>query len=306
MAKLLKEKIIIPAWNIIKDDTKIKKFYIFPWLLSILFLTILLVYQSIYTYVELFWKKEEALVIILKFFHSDFAFEIIASAVIFLIIYFIIIPIFEWWLIKYIHAKNSEKQLTTGEAFWQWVYKFFPLFEYNNIFSEFKIISILNGYLFIIRFLWLWYIEIITYVFIVLLILWITINILFSYSKYLITLENKWVFESVWISSKIAILNFKRTVRLYFFILFLNLRVIFNFIIFLSFPIIIVVAIWLITTKIFLVVAISILTTLFIIFILALWYLSAVLEVFKTSIWYYAYIEWKKMLDDEESIKKET
>ena len=159
MTKILKEKIIIPAWNIIKDDTKIKKFYIFPWLLSILFLTILLVYQSIYTYVELFWKKDEALVIILKFFHSDFAFEIIVSTIIFLIIYFLLIPIFEWWLIKYIDSKNTEKELSTGEAFWQWVYKFFPLFEYNNIFSEFKIISILNGYLFTIRFLWVEYIK---------------------------------------------------------------------------------------------------------------------------------------------------
>jgi ribosomal protein L39E len=30
MGKLLKENIIIPAWDIIKDDTKIKKFYIIP------------------------------------------------------------------------------------------------------------------------------------------------------------------------------------------------------------------------------------------------------------------------------------
>lgn len=299
MAKLLKEKIIIPAWNIIKDDTKIKKFYIIPWLLSIMFLTILLVYQSIYTYVELFWKKEEALVIILKFFHSDYVFEIITAAVIFLIVYFILTPIFEWWLIKYIHSKNTENELTTGEAFWEWLYKFFPLFEYNNLFSEFKIISILNGYLFTIRFIWVEYISVISYIFIILLFLWIIINIIFSYSKYVIILDNKWVFESVGVSSKIAILNFKRTVRLYFLMLFLNLRVIFNFIIFLSFPIIMVIAIWLITTKIFLFVAITILSLLFIFFILALWYLTAVLEVFTTSIWYYAYIEWKKKLNDE-------
>jgi uncharacterized membrane protein YdfJ with MMPL/SSD domain len=60
-----------------------------------------------------------------------------------------------------------------------------------------------------------------------------------------------------------------------------------------------VIAIWLITTKIFLVVAITILTILFILFILALWYLTAVLEVFKTSIWYYAYIEGKNKLEEE-------
>ena len=117
MAKLLKEKIIIPAWNIIKDDTKIKKFYIFPWLLSILFLTILLIYQTIYTYVELFWKKEEALVIILKLFHSDYVVEIAIWAIVFLIIYFLLTPIFEWWLIKYIHSKLQNKEMITSEPF---------------------------------------------------------------------------------------------------------------------------------------------------------------------------------------------
>jgi len=293
----MREKIIIPAWNIIKDDSRIKIFYIIPWLFSIIFLTVLLVYQTIYTYVVLFWNKEKALVIILELFQNHYIIEIIITAVIFLIIYIIITPIFEWWLIKYIHLKNINEELTTIDAFWQWLYKFLPLFEYNNIFSEFKTMSILNAYLFTIRYLWIEYIKVISYLFLIILMFWIIVNILFSYSKYIIVLENKSVFKSTWISSKIAILNLSRTVRLYFFIFILNLRVIFNFIIFLSFPIIMVIAIWLITTKLFLFVAISILSIIFIILILALWYLSAVLDVFKTSIWYYWYIEWKKKLD---------
>ena len=300
MAKLLKEKIIVPAWDSIKEDTSIKKFYMLPGLLSIIFLTVLLVYQSIYTYVELFWKKEEALVIILKFFHSDYVFEIMVTAIIFIIIYFLLTPIFEWGLIKYLHAKNSENPITTGEAFGQWVYKFLPVFEYNNLFSEFKIISILNAYLFTIRFIWLDYISAINSVFIIVFFLWVLINVMFSYSKYAIVLDRKWVFEAVWVSSKITILNLQRTVKLFFLMLFLNMRVIFNFIIFLAFPIIMVLAIGLITTKIFLFVAITILSLLFIWFILLLGYLTAVLEVFKTATWYYAYIEWKKSLDDEE------
>ncbi len=299
MPKLLKDKVIIPAWKIIKNDSKIKKFYLLPWLLSIIFLTVLLVYQSIYTYVEIFWKKEEALVIILKFFHSDYVFEVIITAIIFIIVYFLLTPIFEWWLIKYIHNKNEDVSLSTSEAFWEWLYRFLPIFEYNNIFSEFKIISILNGYLFTIRFIWVEFINTISYIFVGLLFLWIIVNIILAYSKYIIIIENKNVFEAIWISTRITILNLKRTFKLYFLMLFLNIRVIFNFIIFLSFPVIIVMALWLITTKIFLVVAISILWLLFISFIFILWYLNAVLEVFKTSAWYYAYIEWKKRLEDK-------
>ena len=299
MTNLLKDKIIIPAWELIKDDSKIKKYYILPWLLSILFLTVLLVYQSIYTYVEVFWKKEEALVIILKFFHSDYILEILIFTIIFLVIYFLLIPIYEGWLIKYIHKKSINEEISTAEAFWQWLYKFFPLFEYNNIFSEFKLISILNGYLFTIRFIWMEYIGTLSYIFLILFLLWVVFNIFFSYSKHIIILEWQSVFKAIWVSSKITILNQKRTIKLYYLMFFLNLRVIFNFLIFLSFPIIIVVAIWLITTKIFLFVAITILTILFLIFILILWYLTAVLEVFKAATWYYAYIEWKKMIDDE-------
>lgn len=297
--KLLKEKIIIPAWDIIKNDIKIKKFYLIPWLLSTIFLTVLLVYQTIYTYVVLFNKKEEALVVILNFFQSKYLFETLTILFIFIIIYILLTPIFEWWLIKYIHSKNINHEISTSDAFGEWLYNFLPIFEYNNLFSEFKVISILNSYLFTIRFIWIEYINIINYIFLILLLLWIFLNILFSYSKYIMIIENKKVFESIWISSKITILNLKRTIKIYFFILFLNLRVIFNFIIFLSFPIIIVLTLWLITSKIFLLVTITILSILFITFILILWYLTAVLDVFKTSLWYYAYIEWKTKLEDK-------
>lgn len=294
----LKEKIILPARKIIKEDTKIKKFYLLPWLLSIIFLTCLLVYQSIYTYVVIFWNKDETLKKLLMFLESDYWIEAIIIWVMFLITYFILTPIFEWWLIKYIDFKNKWDPIWSSEAFWQWLYKFLPLFEYNNIFSEFKIISILNFYLFSIRFIWIEFIKIINYTFIIVLIIWIILNILFVYSKYSIVLNNKNVFEAIWESSKIAILNLKKTTKLYFLIFFLNLRVVINFIIFLFFPIMIFIVIWLITTKFLLLIAITILWIIFISLILAIWYLTAVLEVFKTSIWYYAYIEWRKYLED--------
>lgn len=293
----LKEKIILPARKTIRDDTKIKKFYIFPWLLSIIFLTLLLVYQSIYTYVVIFWNKDETLKNLLKFLESDYWIESITIWILFIIIYTLSIPIFEWWLIKYIDLKNKGTPIGSSEAFWQWLYNFLPLFEYNNIFSEFKIISILNFYLFSIRFIWMEFIKTINYIFIIIFILWLVLNILFVYSKYAIVLNNKNVFQSIWESSKISILNLKRTIKIYFLMFFLNLRVIVNFIIFLFFPIMIFVVIWLITTKFLLIIAVTILSVIFIWLILALWYLTAVLEVFKTSIWYYAYEEWKKNLD---------
>jgi len=95
MTHPLKDNIILPAWKTIHDDARIKKFYLFPGLLSIVFLTVLLVYQSIYTYVKIFGKTDEALLLILKFFHSDYVFEVAITSIIFLIIYFICMPIYE-------------------------------------------------------------------------------------------------------------------------------------------------------------------------------------------------------------------
>lgn len=297
MTHTLRDKIIIPAWDMIRNDNKIKGFYFFPWLLSIIFLTVILVYQSIYTYVEIFWKKEQALIIILKFFHSDYLTEAIIVFIVFLLIYFFLTPIFEGGLIKYLHHKRNQKKLNMSEAFSLWLYKFLPLFEYNNIFAEFKFISILNGYLFIIRFLWVEFISYISYTFLIIFILGTILNIFFSYSKYGIIIENKGVFASVGLSIKIAFLNLKTTIKLHLLIFILNVRVILNFIIFLSFPILMVATIWIITSKIFLLVAITILSVLFICFILLLWYLAAVLEIFTTSIWYFAYIEGQNKVD---------
>jgi hypothetical protein len=95
MSQNVKHKIITEAWELIKDDIALKKMYFFPGLLSIVFLTILLVYQSIYTYVIIFHQKEKALEIILNFFHSSYAFEIIIIFLVFIIIYILLLPIFE-------------------------------------------------------------------------------------------------------------------------------------------------------------------------------------------------------------------
>ena len=300
MSSILKKDIIFPAWEIIREDDKIKKFYFLPWILSTIFLTVLLVYQSIYSYVEIFWKKEEALVIILKFFHSDYLIEVIIVSFIFIITYIIVLPIFEWALIKYIDTKNKKEECSTSDSIWLWMCRFLPLFEYSNIFSKFKFIAILNAYLFIIRFAWIEYLRYISYIFIIVFIFSIIINVMFAYCKYEIVLWNKKTFESIWSSSKIAILNMATTIKLYFLMFLLNIKVIINFFIFLSFPILIVLILGIFTTKIFLTIAITILIVLFFFCILILWYLTAVLDIFKTSIWYFAYIKGKKKVEEIE------
>lgn len=294
MNNFLKEKIIIPSWDMIKDDSNAKSFYFIPWILSIIFLTVILVYQTIYTYVEIFWKKDIVLKKILTILETKIWIEILIILWIFLFWYFILVPIFDAWLIKYVDRKFKNNPLTKSEAFWQWIYKFLQIFEYSNFFSPFKILSILNAYLFIIRLIWIEYLKITSYVFLIILLFGLLINILFSYTKFFIILEDKKIFEGIWESIKLSILNPKITIKLFFIIFILNLRVIFNFIIFLIFPILIVSALTYISIKFLLIITIIILSIIFLWLIIFLWYLTAVLEIFNISLWYHAYIHWKE------------
>lgn len=294
-----KKNIVIPAWEVIKNDLKLKRFYFLPWLVWIIALTTILLYQSIYTYVVIFHKKDKALEVILKFFHSDYFLETIIWVTLFILIYLFIIPIFEWWLIKYLDEKRNWVQMSTLDAIWFWVCRFLPMFEYSNVFSEFKYISILNAYLFLIRFVGLEYIKYINYIMIFAFVISTFINIMFAYAKYEIILKNKWVFQSIAMSMQISILNLKNTLRLYMLMFLINIRVLLNFLIFLFFPILIVVSISYITTKLFLALAITMIIILFIFFLLLIWYLTAVLDVFKTSIWYFAYVIWRERVEKD-------
>ncbi len=300
-----KNDIIIPAWKLIKNDSKIKKFYFLPWILSIIFLSALLVYQTIYTHTKITHTEDKTIQQILNFIHSAYITEFIIFTIIFIILYISILPIFEWALVRYIAKKDTNKIADIWESLSVWLYKFLPIFEYNNIFSEFKFLSILNWYLFILRFFDFKYINIISYIFIWIFIFSIIINILFSYSKFIIILENKKIFESIWKSTKISLLNIKNTFKIYFIMFILNIRVILNFIVFLIFPFIIISVIWFITSQILQTLAIIILTSIFILFILFLWYLTWVLESLKMSIWYFAYKKWNEKLHNIENELKD-
>lgn len=293
----IKKNIIQKAWDIIHEDSKIKKFFFLPGLLSIIFLTLILVYQTIYTYVEIFHQEDKALRVILSIFHSWYLSEILIWFLVFLLIYIIIMPLYEWILISYISKKEeSDTEVSLLDSFWKGLYRFLPLFEFWNIFSEFKFISMINIYLFCLRFIWLEYILYLTIAFFFLLIISTIVNILFAYARFEIVLNNKSALESISESIKISVLNIWTTTKLYFFMFLVNIRVIINFFVFLFFPFFIATAITYITTKVFLIITVIVLSVIFFVLILILWYLWWVFEILKTSIRYFAYIEWKKYM----------
>jgi hypothetical protein len=89
------DTIINPSLKLIKDDNRIKHFYFFPGLLSVIFISVLLVYQVIYTYSVLLGKEDMTLEWILSFFHSQYISEVLIASGVFIIFYIILIPIYE-------------------------------------------------------------------------------------------------------------------------------------------------------------------------------------------------------------------
>lgn len=253
--ELFQENIILPALDLISKDTKVKKFYFLPGFLSIVFLSVLLVYQTVYTYTIILEKREEALEIILDFFHASYATEILIISAVFVLMYIMIIPIFEGGLIRYIDVQKNGDEPSSSDALGFGIFRFYPVFEFNNIFNMFKFISIVNGYLFGIRFLGTEYIQSLSIVFFIAFFLSLIVNTLIAYAKFEIVLENKTVFPAIAVSSQIALLNLKTTLKLYLMMFILNIRVIINFFLFLIFPIVFITLIGYITSQIFLTIA---------------------------------------------------
>lgn len=298
---VLTEKIIIPAWLLIKDDSRLKKLFFLPGLLSIVVFSIILTYQVIYTYVKIYGEKVKVLELILNFVHSQYFLEVSITVWCLILLYIFLIPICEGALIYYIEEKQHKERVSFSDALWVGLFRFLSVFEYNNIFSQFKFTTILNAYLFTLRLIWVEYVKPLSYVFTAVFFFWIIINLLFAYAKYEVVLKGVWVLEAIGASIKITTLNPKVTLKLYFLMFFLNIKVLLNFLVFLVFPIGFFSALVFISSQFFLVITLSVLVLLFLFFVFVLWYLTAVLDIFQTAIWYFAYEEGRKKVEEVET-----
>ncbi len=300
MNKESRDQIIHKTKEFVLNDEKIKVFYFLPWLVLAVFFAFTLFYQIVYTYVMIFGKTHEVFALILDVLESNYVKYLIVPILIFFFLYIIIFPICEAWLIWYVSKKytpDDSDDLSRSDALSNWLYRFLPFFEHSNIFSQFKIVNLLNFFLFFFRFMWVEYFWFLLSIFGFLLILFIIMNILFIYSKYEVVLNNQKAFDAIEKSVKMTIINLSDTIYFYFYMFILDIKVILNFFVFLLFPILITAAFLFITTAFLKIISIIILIIAFVLLILFLWYTTWVLEVYKTMLWYHLYVESKKKLD---------
>ncbi len=301
MEKNFHDTILAPALDLIKIDNKLKRFYFLPGLLSVVFMSFLLTYQIAYTYIVLLQKEWMVFEYILNLVHhTGYLSVILITVCVFVMLYIVANPVFEWALIRYIGTRDIKgpENASRSDALWLGFVRFYPLFEFNSIAGLFKFVSIFNGFLFSLRFLGLQYVVPLAIFFLIAFLFSCIINIFIAYARYEIILENQGVFPAIGVSSQIALLNLRNTLRIYLYMFFMNIKVFINFIIVMIFPIIGAGVAGFITSQVFSVIIITILILLFIFIIALLWYTTWVLNIFSTGIWYYSYKEGKKRLKE--------
>lgn len=109
----MKEEIVIPAWEIASNTTEIKIFNFLPSLLSTVYLSLILLYQVAWSYINIFHLKDRFFSLVITFVHADYFMEVLIGLFAFFIAYLLITPISEGGIIAIIDSvdhKNPDEQ----------------------------------------------------------------------------------------------------------------------------------------------------------------------------------------------------
>jgi hypothetical protein len=218
---------------------------------------------------------------------------IITVAVIFLG-YSLVYPVWEAAMIHYLDNEGQR----TWKVIWKWINDFFVMFEFDAMLFSFSFFT------YLITTLRMFMLNILdsTFVIILVIIWWLAVlfaTVLWSYSKFIIVLEWKNVFDAIKRSASLTIMNFGTTIKFVIIQLFLMIRFLINAVVIMGIPFLIVyIAIWLnvIESKIvWYVIAVSVIVLLFL-----MAYINAIIEAFFMAYRYKVY----KSVTEESDEKK--
>lgn len=105
----MREDIVIPAWEVASKNTEIKIFNFFPSFLSTFYLSLILLYQVSWTYINVFNLKDKFFSMVVNFVHADFFGEVLVGFLLFFFAYILITPISQGGIIALIDAESRGK-----------------------------------------------------------------------------------------------------------------------------------------------------------------------------------------------------
>jgi hypothetical protein len=297
----MKEHIALRAWEMITEFSSLKKLNFFPSLVSMTWLFLVIIYQISYTYIIIFQQKDKFLQFVSDFIHKDYLFEVLLGFAILFLLTIFVVPLAEGAIVEMIHSyrkSDGKKSHNTFQGFFDGLRHFLPLFEAHNVVSIFRPLAVITFYILLLRLFGRPYFESITYIMGAYLIFSFFINMCFSYAKFFIIFENRWVIESLSYSTGMAVRHIGITMQLYYTTILLYLRTIIVGVIFLFLPLIISSIVTFFTIMEVRMILLSIFSLLSFMLYIFIVHLNSTLEIFVEATWYEAYQLCKK--EDQE------
>lgn len=296
----MRENIVIPSWELVNKASLIKKFNAFPALLDTLYFIIIVVYQVAYTAIYFVPGAKETLFGLMTDLarHQDYAIEIWLFLGIGFLVYTVLYPMAEWWILclidGYFNREISKYDMGYGVS--KWLYNFWALSEHGTAMVLFRPVSILTFTFLLMRTFGQDYALNISVGMGIYFLLAFLINTLFAYSKILIVFNGVSFTESIALSTRLALSNFRLTIRLYMTVFFVYIRTIFIAALFIVFPVILSAIFAYFANQIIIMIMVIITLIIFLVALVFLTHLNSVLTIFVSSLWYHAFQEVKKDL----------
>jgi predicted RNase H-like HicB family nuclease len=309
------KKVIEDAWELLTNEPNMKRFNFFPSVLSTLAIGEILLYQIAFAYVQIFGLSHdffERVIGVVDDAHGKTIWLYVAAFVAVYLLIALAVPLCQAGLLALIdkNQRIANGELALSEARREHFYsyalsrgfmKFFPVFELNNIFLPFNIVSIVIMYSWGLRIFGMESWIPVSIVMGIYLAVSMLANILFSYARFFVVFEDLSPFDAIGASIEMAFDNLSETFELYFTVLLLYLRTFFTALVFLVFPFLIFAALSYLSIGLVRTVGIALLVMVFIFFIGLISHLNSVVEIFTQTVWYNTYRENKA----EKALKSE-
>ncbi len=294
----MRESVVIPSWELVNKASLIKKFNAVPAMLDTLYFIFIVVYQVAYTSLYVVPGAKDTLLGFATNLaqHQDYALEIGIFLGIGFLSYLILNPIAEGGVLCLIdgYYNKDVTKYDYGYGVSKWLYNFWSLSEQHSALMLFKPVSILTFTFLLMRILGQDYAVNISVGMGIYFLLAILINTLFAYSRILIVFNWVSFMESIALSTRLALSNFRLTLKLYLTVFFVYIRTIFAAALFIVFPALISGIFAWFTSTILIAIFVIITIILFLIALIFLTQLNSVLTIFVDSLWYHAFqqVKW--------------
>ncbi len=298
----MREEIVIPAWEVASKNTEIKIFNFFPSLLSTVYLSLILLYQVSWTYINVFSLNDQFFTIVINFVHQSYFTEVIVGFVVFFLAYILITPISQGGIIALIDAEcqgKSDSQKTINFGLGRGFKYFLPVFEANNITALFKLLSILTFTIFLLRLFGVAYIAYIFGAMGMYFLLAMLLNIFLAYTHFFIVLERMSAFDAIVASSTMALENLGITFKLYVTLILVYVRTVLTVLVFILLPFAVSAIFTYITIAGVKLIFFGLVALLILAFLIFVSHLNSVLEIFVETLWYRAYVDNKGKMETD-------